>query len=93
MMTTFSTNTVRLNSGAEMPLLGLGVYKATGEREVERAINWAVEAGYRLIDTASAYKNEDGVGRGIALDRDGNYARIQKAYECMTLGKGTQYTL
>ncbi len=35
----------------------------------------------------------DGVGRGIALDRDGNYARIQKAYECMTLGKGTQYTL
>ncbi len=65
MMTTFSTNTVRLNSGAEMPLLGLGVYKATGEREVERAINWAVAAGYRLIDTASAYKNEDGVGRGI----------------------------
>ena len=34
----------------------------------------------------------DGVGRGIALDRDGNYAKIQKAYECMTLGKGTQYT-
>ena len=33
----------------------------------------------------------DGVGRGIALDRDGNYAKIQKAYECMTLGKGTQY--
>ena len=31
----------------------------------------------------------DGVGRGIALDRDGNYAKIQKAYECMTLGKGT----
>ena len=30
----------------------------------------------------------DGVGRGIALDRDGNYAKIQKAYECMTLGKG-----
>lgn len=34
----------------------------------------------------------DGVGRGIALDRDNNYAKIQKAYECMTLGKGTQYT-
>ena len=33
----------------------------------------------------------DGVGRGIALDRDGNYAKIQKAYECMVLGKGTQY--
>ena len=34
----------------------------------------------------------DGVGRGIALDRDGNYAKIQKAYECLTLGKGIQYT-
>lgn len=33
----------------------------------------------------------DGVGRGIALDRDGNYAKVQKAYECMTLGKGEQY--
>lgn len=65
MLTTVSTNTVTLNSGYEMPLLGLGVYKATGEREVERAICWAAEAGYRLIDTASAYKNEDGVGRGI----------------------------
>jgi len=33
----------------------------------------------------------DGVGRGIALDRDGNYAKVRKAYECMTLGKGEQY--
>ena len=33
----------------------------------------------------------DGVGRGIALDRDGNYAKIQKAYECMVLGRGTRY--
>ena len=33
----------------------------------------------------------DGVGRGIALDRDGNYAKIQKAYESMVLGKATQY--
>ena len=35
----------------------------------------------------------DGVGRGIALDRDGNYAKIQKAYECMVLGAGAQYRL
>lgn len=49
-----------------MPLLGLGVYKATGENEVEQAICHAAKAGYRLIDTASAYANEDGVGRGIA---------------------------
>lgn len=60
-----TTKSIKLNSGNEMPLLGLGVYKATGEREVERAIGYAVNAGYRLIDTASAYKNEDGVGRGI----------------------------
>ena len=33
----------------------------------------------------------DGVGRGIALDRDGNYQKIRKAYECLTLGKGTTY--
>ncbi len=60
-----TTKFIKLNSENEMPLLGLGVYKATGEREVERAIGYAVNAGYRLIDTASAYKNEDGVGRGI----------------------------
>ena len=35
----------------------------------------------------------DGVGRGIALDRDSNYAKIQKAYECLTLGRGTQYRI
>lgn len=58
--------TVFLNTDREMPLLGLGVYKATGENEVEQAICRAVDAGYRLIDTASAYANEDGVGRGIA---------------------------
>ena len=49
-----------------MPLLGLGVYKATGENEAENAIISAVESGYRLIDTASVYKNEENVGRGIA---------------------------
>ncbi|MCI7739053.1 MAG: aldo/keto reductase [Lachnospiraceae bacterium] len=48
-----------------MPVIGLGVYKATGENEVERAICYATKAGYRLIDTASAYGNEDGVGRGV----------------------------
>lgn len=54
-----------LNDGRQMPLLGLGVYKAIGENEVEQAIADAADAGYRLIDTASVYKNEDGVGRGI----------------------------
>ena len=50
-------NTVFLNTNREMPLLGLGVYKATGENEAENAIISAVESGYRLIDTASVYKN------------------------------------
>lgn len=59
-------NTVFLNTNREMPLLGLGVYKATGENEAEHAIVSAVENGYRLIDTASVYKNEENVGRGIA---------------------------
>lgn len=59
-------NTVFLNTNRDMPLLGLGVYKATGENEAENSIISAVESGYRLIDTASAYKNEENVGRGIA---------------------------
>lgn len=58
-------NTIFLNNDREMPLLGLGVYKATGENEAENAIIAAADAGYRLIDTASVYKNEEHVGRGI----------------------------
>ena len=52
--------TVFLNTDREMPLLGLGVYK-TADNEAETAITAAVDAGYRLIDTASAYKNEESV--------------------------------
>ena len=54
-----------LNTNDKMPLLGLGVYKSVGPGEVESAIFYALEAGYRLIDTASVYKNEDGVGRAV----------------------------
>ncbi|HEY9574855.1 MAG TPA: aldo/keto reductase [Lachnospiraceae bacterium] len=56
---------VLLNSQHAMPRLGLGVYKATGDGEVENAISTAIQAGYRLIDTAPVYKNEEGVKRGI----------------------------
>lgn len=59
-------NTVFLNNNYKMPLLGLGVYKATGENEAENAIASAIASGYRLIDTASVYKNEENVGRGVA---------------------------
>lgn len=59
-------NSVFLNTDREMPLLGLGVYKLTEESEAESAIITAVKAGYRLLDTASVYKNEELVGKGIA---------------------------
>ena len=57
--------TITLNNGINMPRLGLGVYKATSDGEVQNAIKDAVSIGYRLIDTASFYKNEEGVGEGI----------------------------
>ena len=73
-------NTVFLNTNREMPLLGLGVYKATGENEAENAIISAVESGYRLIDTASVYKNEENVGReSPAVEyREMNFLLLQK---------------
>lgn len=64
---------IELNSGNRLPMLGLGVYKAIAPGEVETAIDCAFDNGYRMIDTASAYKNEDGVGRAIrtsGLKRD-----------------------
>lgn len=57
--------TVTLNDGNVMPRLGLGVYRASEGGEVENAVKTAIEAGYRLIDTASLYQNEAGVGRAI----------------------------
>lgn len=56
---------VTLNNGIKMPMLGLGVYKATEEGEAMRAVTYALTHGYRLIDTAAAYQNEEGVGQGI----------------------------
>lgn len=60
------STTVELNDGVEVPWLGLGVYKAEDGRETEQAVAWALEAGYRHIDTASFYENEESVGRAIA---------------------------
>ena len=65
--------TFELNNGVQMPYLGLGVYQAEEGGEVERAIQWALEAGYRHIDTARAYGNEAGVGKALresGVDRD-----------------------
>ena len=54
----FGEHVIHLNDGREMPLLGLGVYKATDNDELKQAISSAVSWGYHLIDTASFYKNE-----------------------------------
>ena len=59
-------HTVFLNNDVEMPLLGLGVYKLTEEASAENAVLSALNAGYRLIDTASVYKNEESIGHAIA---------------------------
>jgi 2,5-diketo-D-gluconate reductase A len=56
--------TIKLSSGAEMPVLGLGTWPLRGAA-CATAVRTAIEAGYRLVDTAENYRNEDGVGQGI----------------------------
>ncbi|WP_421106767.1 aldo/keto reductase [Streptomyces sp. NEAU-S77] len=56
--------TVTLNNGVKMPILGFGVYQIPPE-ETEQAVTDALAAGYRLLDTAAAYQNEEAVGRAI----------------------------
>ena len=56
--------TVKLNSGHEMPILGIGTFQLSNS-QAENSVYWALKAGMRLIDTARIYGNEDGVGRGI----------------------------
>lgn len=57
--------TITLNNGVKMPMVGLGVFQVTDDQEVIDAIRYAVEAGYRSIDTAAAYNNEKAVGIGV----------------------------
>ena len=54
-----------LNNGVKMPLLGFGVYMMTDLEECEKSVLHAIETGYRLLDTSSAYFNEEAVGRAI----------------------------
>lgn len=61
-----TAQTVTLNNGVEMPLLGFGVFQVPDAAECERVVSEALTAGYRLIDTAAAYGNEEAVGRAIA---------------------------
>ena len=87
---------VVLNSGVEMPILGFGVYQIADAEECERSVYEALQAGYRLIDTAAAYMNEEAVGgairrSGVAREevfvttklwiQDAGYEKAKKAFE------------
>lgn len=98
--------TFLLNNGVEMPYLGLGTYQAESEFEVVEAVKIALNEGYRHIDTASIYKNEEGVGKGIResnVDRrdifvvskvwnaDQGYEATLKAFEASLERLGLDY--
>ncbi|OXA90071.1 aldo/keto reductase [Flavobacterium hercynium] len=56
---------IKLNNGVEMPILGFGVFQMQDAAECEQAVLDAIETGYRLIDTAASYMNEEAVGKAI----------------------------
>ena len=67
-MTTNQTagqSVAELSDGTQLPMLGLGVWQVPNGRECEDAVRWALELGYRHIDTAQAYGNEESVGEGL----------------------------
>lgn len=87
---------VALNNGIEMPVLGFGVYQVTDPDECRQSVLDAISAGYRLIDTATAYGNEEAVGKaikqsGVAREdlfittklwiSDAGYDKAKKAFE------------
>lgn len=56
---------IKLNTGKEFPMIGLGVFRVPDKKDCENSVYEAIKAGYRLIDTATAYTNEDAVGAGV----------------------------
>ncbi|TCP21495.1 diketogulonate reductase-like aldo/keto reductase [Scopulibacillus darangshiensis] len=87
---------VILNNGVEMPILGFGVFQIRDENECEQAVCDAIMSGYRMIDTAASYLNEEAVGRAIKRSgvpreelfittklwvQDTGYERTKKAFE------------
>lgn len=64
-MATSLKDTVKLHNGVEMPWFGLGVFKVENGSEATESVKAAIKNGYRSIDTAAVYKNEEGVGIGI----------------------------
>ena len=87
---------VVLNNGVEMPILGFGVFQVTDPVECERSVSQALQTGYRLIDTASSYLNEESVGNALSNSgipreelfittklwiQDAGYESTRKAFE------------
>ena len=64
-MTDVNVPTVKLNNGIEMPTLGFGVFQVPDLSQAQQAVTDALDSGYRLIDTAAAYQNEEAVGQAI----------------------------
>lgn len=65
-------NTIQLNDGVTMPLMGLGVFQVTNQQVCKESVLSALKTGYRLIDTAACYGNEKAVGEAVresGLDR------------------------
>ncbi|MCP9612802.1 aldo/keto reductase [Coprobacter tertius] len=87
---------VELNNGVKMPIIGFGVYQVPDAEECERSVYEAIQTGYRLIDTAAVYENEEAVGRAIKRSgvpreelfittklwiQDAGYENAQKAFQ------------
>lgn len=98
--------TVKLNNGIEMPTLGFGVFQVPDLSQAEQAVTEAIETGYRLIDTAAAYQNEEAVGKAIknsSVNRDDifvtsklwvsdfNYERAKKGIDTSLQKLGLDY--
>ena len=75
----FDSRTVTLNSGYEMPVLGLGMFALT-DSEAENSTYWALKAGFRLIDTAKIYGNEAAVGRGLQRAIDEGIVKREEVF-------------
>ena len=75
----FNKKTVTLNSGYEMPILGLGMFSLS-DSEAENSTYWALKAGFRLIDTARIYGNEAAVGRGLQRAIDEGFVTREEVF-------------
>jgi 2,5-diketo-D-gluconate reductase A len=98
--------TVELNNGVKMPLLGFGVFQVPDPIECENSVLEAIKAGYRLIDTAASYMNEEAVGQAIRRSgvpreelfittklwvQDASYEGAKQAFETSMAKLGLDY--